>query len=148
MTIKEMRVRAYMTQKEFAEYFDISRRNVENWESGKIKCADYLKKLMEYKLRKERKFVLEYYYAETNAENCVLVVDKNGKAIILNANNFDGFPLTKEVAIKELVEDIPNRLSNCETVEECLYSIGLNLEDYEIFDFDKIRDDFEVLEEI
>jgi len=41
------------TQKEFADYFDVSIRTVQNWECGRANPADYLIKLMEYKLRNE-----------------------------------------------------------------------------------------------
>lgn len=42
-----------MTQKEFAEYFAMSKRSVENWECGRTSPPDYLTRLMEYKLRNE-----------------------------------------------------------------------------------------------
>ena len=58
MTLKELREQAGMTQAEFAEYFGISKRNIENWESSsptsKRKCPEYLLDLMEYKLRNEK----------------------------------------------------------------------------------------------
>ena len=53
MSVKEMREAAKLTQKEFAEYFNISRRTVENWECGRTKPPEYLVELMEYKLRNE-----------------------------------------------------------------------------------------------
>ena len=48
--IKELRKRSGMTQKEFAEYFKIPKRTVENWEIEIRKCPEYLFNLMEYKL--------------------------------------------------------------------------------------------------
>ena len=54
MTFKELRKRSGMTQKEFAMYFGIPKRSIENWESGVNKCADYLLDLMIYKLKKEK----------------------------------------------------------------------------------------------
>lgn len=53
MTVKELRQATGMTQKDFAEYFDISKRAVESWEGGKRKCPSYLLELMKYKLEKE-----------------------------------------------------------------------------------------------
>lgn len=53
MTIKELRTSAGMTQQEFAEYFTIPKRTVENWEQGISKPSDSFKKLIEYKLTKE-----------------------------------------------------------------------------------------------
>ena len=42
-----------MTQQEFANYFEIPKRTIENWEGGQRKCPEYLKKLIKYKLIKE-----------------------------------------------------------------------------------------------
>lgn len=53
MTFKELRKQSGMTQKQFAEYFGIPRRTLENWDAGANKCPEYLLKLMEYKLKKE-----------------------------------------------------------------------------------------------
>lgn len=52
MTIKEIRKQTGMTQAEFAEYFGISVRTIEAWESRR-KAPEYLLKLMIYKLIKE-----------------------------------------------------------------------------------------------
>ena len=52
-SFKELRRRSRMTQKEFAEYFKIPKRTIENWEAGVNKCPLYLLELMEYKLIKE-----------------------------------------------------------------------------------------------
>lgn len=53
MTIKELRKLSGMTQKDFAEYFNIPRRTIEDWETEKRKCASYLLELVQYKLEKE-----------------------------------------------------------------------------------------------
>ncbi len=53
MTIKDYRTRSKMTQKQFAKFFGISQRSIENWEGGKRKCPRYLLDLIEYKLTKE-----------------------------------------------------------------------------------------------
>ncbi len=52
--LKEMRKTVGMTQKEFAEYFQIPKRTLEDWESGKHKMPDYLLRLMLYKLEIEK----------------------------------------------------------------------------------------------
>lgn len=53
MNFKELRQLSGMTQKEFAEYFEIPKRTIENWDEGIRQCPEYLFKLMEYKLTKE-----------------------------------------------------------------------------------------------
>ncbi len=55
MNIKELRKKAKMTQKAFAEYFGIPHRTVQNWEGGQNQCPQYLLDLIEYKLKKEDK---------------------------------------------------------------------------------------------
>jgi DNA-binding transcriptional regulator YiaG len=53
MTIKDLRTMSGMTQQEFANYFEIPKHTIENWEGGQRKCPEYLEKLIEYKLIKE-----------------------------------------------------------------------------------------------
>ena len=53
MTIKELRVACGMTQREFAEYFGIPPRTLQDWEAGKRKPPDYVIALIEYKLKAE-----------------------------------------------------------------------------------------------
>lgn len=60
MTIREMREAAGMKKKEFAEFFNISPRTVENWEYGRTTPPNYLLELMEYKLIKERKINIKH----------------------------------------------------------------------------------------
>lgn len=58
MTFKELRISSKMSRPQFADYFEIPYRTVQNWElygespEGR-QCPDYLMKLMEYKLVKE-----------------------------------------------------------------------------------------------
>lgn len=51
--IKQIRLLTGMNRKQFAEYFDIPYRTVEDWEAGRAKCASYLLSLIVYKLEKE-----------------------------------------------------------------------------------------------
>lgn len=53
MTFKSLREASGMTQKAFAEYFNIPKRTIEDWEAEKRKCPEYLLSLMAYKLKKE-----------------------------------------------------------------------------------------------
>ena len=55
MTIKELRAASGMTQKEFSDYFNIPRRSIEDWETGKRTPPEYLVEIIEYKLRAEGK---------------------------------------------------------------------------------------------
>lgn len=51
--IKELRERYRMTRTQFAEYFGIPYRTVQDWELDNRKCSDLLFNLMEYHLDQE-----------------------------------------------------------------------------------------------
>lgn len=53
MNIKELRLSTGMTQQEFADYFNIPKRTIENWESDKRNPPVYVVELIEYKIEKE-----------------------------------------------------------------------------------------------
>ena len=56
MTIKEMRTLTGLSQKKFGEFlYNIPLRSIQNWEYGERECPDYLLKLIEYKLKNEKK---------------------------------------------------------------------------------------------
>lgn len=50
----EIRKNTGMNRKEFAEYFNIPYRTVQDWELGNRQMPDYLFRLMEYKIRMEK----------------------------------------------------------------------------------------------
>lgn len=50
----EIRNKTRMNRREFAEYFGIPYRTVQDWELGNRQMPDYLFRLMEYKLRIEK----------------------------------------------------------------------------------------------
>ena len=54
MSIKELLTISGMTMTQFAAYFQIPYRTVQEWNAERRKCPDYLIALMEYKLRKEK----------------------------------------------------------------------------------------------
>ena len=53
MTFKELRQLSGMNQTQFAKYFAIPYRTVQNWELGTRHCPEYLIALMQYRLKKE-----------------------------------------------------------------------------------------------
>ena len=55
MTFKELRKQSGMTQQQFADYFGIPKRTIENWEAGVNKCPKYLLDLMKYKLEQKKR---------------------------------------------------------------------------------------------
>ena len=53
MTLKELRELSGMSRVQFAEYFGIPYRTIQDWELENRKCNDYVIALLEYKLRNE-----------------------------------------------------------------------------------------------
>ena len=53
MTVRKLVEKTGMTQKQFAEYFGIPFRTLQNWVLGQEKCRDYWIELMQYKPQKE-----------------------------------------------------------------------------------------------
>ena len=50
----EIRKKTGMNRREFAEYFNIPYRTVQDWELGNRQMPEYLFRLMEYKIRMEK----------------------------------------------------------------------------------------------
>ena len=54
MTFKELRELSGMNMTQFANYFNIPYRTIQDWEYEKRKCNDYVIDLMKYKLENEK----------------------------------------------------------------------------------------------
>ena len=54
MNIKEIRLATNMSQKAFADYFNIPVRTLQDWEAGKRTPPVYVVELIKYKIEKER----------------------------------------------------------------------------------------------
>ena len=50
----EIRQRTGMNRREFAEYFNIPYRTVQDWELGNRQMPEYLFRLIEYKIQMEK----------------------------------------------------------------------------------------------
>jgi DNA-binding transcriptional regulator YiaG len=55
MTFKELRELSGMNMTQFAKYFNIPYRTIQDWEYENRKCPVYVLELMRYKLEKEGK---------------------------------------------------------------------------------------------
>ena len=53
MSIKTLRILTNMTQKQFAEFLEIPKRTIEDWECERRKPPKYIVDLIEYKLKNE-----------------------------------------------------------------------------------------------
>lgn len=55
LPFKELREASGMTRTQFAEYFGIPYRTIQDWELGNRKCNGYVLDLMQFRLDQERK---------------------------------------------------------------------------------------------
>ena len=55
MTFKELRQQSGMSLTEFCRVFEIPYKTAQKWEYGDSKCADYLLKLIQFKLEHMQK---------------------------------------------------------------------------------------------
>ena len=68
MDIKKLRARVGMSQRQFAEYFNIPKRTIENWEGGQRKPPPYVIELIKYKIEKERLGMLKLIEKDNGEE--------------------------------------------------------------------------------
>ena len=54
--LSALRIEYQMSRREFAEYFNIPYRTVQNWELGCRRCPPYLREMMRFKLRHDPQF--------------------------------------------------------------------------------------------
>jgi DNA-binding transcriptional regulator YiaG len=54
MTFNEILTASGMSLKAFSDYFEIPYSTLQHWKRGERECPEYLLKLIEYKLKKER----------------------------------------------------------------------------------------------
>lgn len=100
MTIKNIRLRANMTQKEFAEYFGISQRTIENWDSGRRTPPDYVVELIKYKAEKERLGMLKLVLNDEGQEE-VLVEGTLEEITTWLEDNYNIFDFIWEGVVEE-----------------------------------------------
>ena len=91
MTIKEIREITGLTQREFANRYDIPLKTLQHWEGGRTKPASYLLKLIIDTIPQLRKPMEKIYSKETGAtyyynEEENAVYDCYGQRIPLNVN--------------------------------------------------------------
>lgn len=101
MTFKELRQRSGMNQTEFANYFGIPRRTVQNWEGGQRQCPEYLLDLMKYKLNHKEAHGRWEFIREPNT------VDGCGNPVYYARCTECGFVWTDLYAVKTYFDNCP-----------------------------------------
>ena len=106
MSIKELRTSAKMTQQEFAYYFNIPMRTIQNWEGGKRNCPKYLAELIEYKLRKEVEHMKDFTGARWGC-----LTEKEREYLLGETNPIDGRTGNSPKESMECIIDLANGYS-------------------------------------
>jgi transcriptional regulator with XRE-family HTH domain len=123
MTIKEARLAKNLTQQAVSEYLGISKRNIENWETGKRKCPDWCEKLIIDK-------ILSY-----NASNqyTVIYADRQGLHEIFSSDDYNAceeerINFSKKInpSVKGITEDC-YVVSKAEQYQNNLRNSALNI---------------------
>jgi len=128
--IRRLRTESKMTQEQFANYFEIPKRSIENWETRARKCPEYLEKLIKYKLKKEGIIMKTYEFKYLNSIGEYIELNDYGVISIVERGFIARY--THEVeAIKKKYEDmgyteklsairkaIREGLGDCESEEE------------------------------
>lgn len=87
--LKELREKAGLNRREFAEFFCIPLRTVEDWEAGRRKMPEYLMRLMQYKIRINNIIINKSFISKDT--HISIINDENGKGIvIINDIRFKG----------------------------------------------------------
>lgn len=76
MNIKKLRTRVGMSQRQFAEYFNIPKRTIENWEGEQRTPPEYVVELIKYKIEGECKKVIKELIQEAKDKQWVVITDK------------------------------------------------------------------------
>lgn len=76
MDIKKLRLKIGMSQRKFAEYFNIPQRTIENWEGGQRTPPEYVVELIRYKIEGECKKVIKELIQEAKDNQWVVITDK------------------------------------------------------------------------
>lgn len=126
MTIKEIRLISGLTQKEFSKKYNISRRNIENWESGSNKCPDYVTELLEFKVKADAK-------GEKNMGNTIYWTGTNAERNFRWKEEADSFP---ELYRKLVEKGVITVLDSDPLIDEILEKYGKTEDDTEFLDSD------------
>lgn len=120
MTIKEIRTKANMTQKEFAKYFGISQRTIENWDSGRRTPPEYVVELIKYKAEKERLGMLKLVLKDEGREE-ILTEGTLGELVEYLKDNYKIFDFIWEGIAEERRINITTPYEDLEGEEKELF---------------------------
>ncbi len=121
MTIKELRIKAGKTQREFSKYLGIPKRSIENWESGRRNPPPYLVDLIKHKL--EEGMIKEIYADE-------------GQMIFLAINGITVMAIGNVENILDYIEDDINEYMEKNNINMVNILIS---NDFDVLNYEKSR---------
>ena len=78
--LKKLRTKTGLNRKQFADFFGIPLRTMEDWEAGKRKMPDYLLHLMTYKIQTEYLYT-KYRHEKYNKSGEITCENKRKRRI-------------------------------------------------------------------
>ena len=126
LSIKQLKKRSGMTNKELSQVTGVPVRTIEGWSSGRTAPADYVIELIEYKLINEGYInPLRFFVADLDSDSVKLVIDKNDNAVIIDDSFFSYEEITADT-LCELIEK-KSRLHECRSFQEISELLGAEL---------------------
>ena len=111
--MKEIRLATNMSQKAFADYFNIPVRTLQDWEAGKRTPPVYVVELIKYKIEKERLGMLRLVEMD-HGEKKVLLEGTLGEIVQYLQNNEDIYTWVRD---EDFRAELPE-LNNIETLRD------------------------------
>ena len=81
--LKKLREQIAMNRREFADYFMIPLRTIEDWETGRRKMPEYLFRLIKYRIMHEKMQNNELSIPRKGESNVNIISDADGKKFVL-----------------------------------------------------------------
>lgn len=124
--IKSLRQESGMTRKEFADYYGIPVRTLEDWEYARRTPPEYLIKLLSYKVKLDN---IDKETINSEKENANIITDADGhKIIVINDIKFKGKRKINWSEVKEYLKGYVGKHYSILMDNEIIY-IGNDLPD-------------------
>lgn len=126
LSIKQLKKRSGMTNKELSQITGVPVRTVEGWSSGRTAPADYIINLIEYKLINEGYInPLRFFVADLESDDVTIAIDKSDNAVIIDDSFFSYEEITADT-LCEIIEK-KSRLYECKSFQEISELLGAEL---------------------
>ena len=111
-----------MSQKDFAEYFNVPVRTLQDWEHGKRTPPEYVVELIKYKIEKEGMQMTKldvHWEFDGKQYKGTVEFKKQGNETFISFSNENGHVIENGTVSAEVAEDIRNEIvaRNCDMTD-------------------------------